>query len=48
MTNAATNAGKLEFDKWLNNVQASTKLTVQTISEIGRSVINKLPTTLKK
>lgn len=43
MTNAATNAGKLEFDKWLNNVQASTKLTVETIGRIGQTIIQKIP-----
>ena len=41
--NAGTNAARLEFDKWRQNVRESTKLTVETIKGIGQSLINKIP-----
>lgn len=41
--NAATNAARLEWDKYINNVRESTKLTVNTIKDIGQSLINKIP-----
>lgn len=41
--NAGLNAARLEWDKYINDVTASTKLTVETIKGIGQSLINKIP-----
>ena len=41
--NAGLNAARLEWDKYINDVRASTKLTVDTIKGIGQSLINKIP-----